>query len=167
MGMNGNQADRALGRKRAKPFLDPAASQAIAAPARNDLDRNEVAVLRIRFGSGRDGELLPKLAFVDRLDAPSAAGPRSENAEHACTRAIDELDHTAVVANSVVLLAALLDAQQSAIADAHDLVRSRPPANVNTNLGRGPVLAFVPFGGDRQELAIGVPRGDIREHHVG
>jgi hypothetical protein len=167
MGMNGDEAYRALGRKGAEPFLDAAASEPIPAPACNDLDRNEVAILRIRFGSGRNGDLLPKLAFVDRLDTSSSAPPRSENAEHARARAIDELDHTAAVSNGVVLLAALLDAQQGAIAYAHDLLHSRSPPDMDANLGRGPVLGFVPFGGDRQELAIGVPRGDIREHHVG
>ena len=74
--MDGDQADGALGLERAEPLGDARGRETIAAPARRHLDRDQVAVARVRAGAGGNRELATELLLVDRLE-PSAAARRS------------------------------------------------------------------------------------------
>src|SRR5262249_25167496 len=103
--------------------------------------------------------------LVDGHEPSAAARRRAENAEHALPAAVDELDDAAAVAD--VLVAALFDPQQRAIADAGDLAWPRTARNVHANSGRWAVLGLVPFGRQRDQLAVAIARGDVREHDVG
>jgi hypothetical protein len=66
--------------------------EAVAAAARRHLDRDQIAVARVRAGAGGDRELATELLLVDRLEPTAAARGRAENAEHALLAAVDELD---------------------------------------------------------------------------
>ena len=134
MGVDGDEADRALGRERAQLFCHARAGEPIAAPARRDLDRHQVAIARVCAGARRDRKLVAELLLVDRREPPAAARRRAENAEHALPGAVDELDDAPAVADRIVLLAALLDPQQRAIADAGDFVRPRAARNAHADL---------------------------------
>ena len=71
------------------------------------------------------------------------------------------------MADRVALLAALLDPQQGAVADAGDLARRRAARNPHADFRRGAVLGLVPFGRQRDQLAVGVARGDVGDHDLG
>src|SRR5215813_6050110 len=149
MGVDSNQADRALGRERAEPLGHARAGQPIAASPRRDLDRHEIAVARFAACPGRDRQLAADLFLVDRNEPPAAARRRAKNPEYALPAAVDELDDAPAVADRVVLIAALFDPQQGAIADAGDLAWSCAARNAHANSGRRAVFGLVPFGGQR------------------
>ncbi len=167
MGVNSDQADRALAHKRAEPFRHARAGESIAASPCRDLDRHQVAVARVAAGARRDRKLAAELFLVDRRKAAAAARRRAENAEHALPATIDELDDPPAVADRIVLLAALLDPQQRAIADAGNLARPRAARNAHANPRSGAVFGLVPFARQRDQLAVGIARGDVAEHDVG
>src|SRR5215831_4070643 len=167
MGVDSNQADRALGCERAEPFRHARAGEPIAASPRRDLDRHEIAVARLAACPGRDRQLAADLFLVDGNEPPAAARRRAKNPEYALPPAVDELDDAPAVADRVVLIAALFDPQQGAIADAGDLAWPRAARNAHANSGRWAVLGLVPFGRQRNQLAVGIARGDVREHDVG
>ena len=123
--------------------------------------------MRVCPGAGRDRKLLAELLLVDRGEPPAAAGERAVNAEHALLGPVDELDDAPAVADRVVLLAALLDPQQGAVADAGDFVGPGAARDMHADLGRGAVLGLVPFGRQRDQLPVAVAGGDVGEHHVG
>src|SRR5262245_53379152 len=167
MGVDGDQADRALGCERAEPFRHARAGEPEAAAARGDLDRHEVAVAGLAGGARRDSELAADLSLLDRREPPAAVRRGAENPEHALAAAVDELDDASAVTDRILLLTALLDAQQSAVADAGDLDRPRAARNAHADLGGGAVLGLVPFGGQRDQLAVGVARGDVGNDDMG
>ena len=119
-----DQADRALALERAEPFLDARGRQAEAA-LRDQLDRDQVAVLRVRGRAGGDVEFAPGLLLVDRHEPPAAVRQRAEHADLALARAVEHLDDAAGVADRVAVLAGLLGAGQHAVADAGDFGGAR------------------------------------------
>src|SRR5262249_47886535 len=164
MGVDGDEADRALGRERAELFRHARAGKPIAAPARGDLDRHQVAIARVGAGAGWDRKLVAELLLVDRREPPAAIRRRAINAEHALPGAVDELDAAPRMADRIVLFAALLDPQQGTVADAGDLAWPRAARNAHADLGRGAVLDLVPLGGKCDQLAVGIARGDVGDH---
>ncbi len=131
------------------------------------LDRHQIAVLRIAAGAGRDRKLAAELLLVDRREPPAAARQRAEDAEHALLGPVDDLDDAAAVADRFVVFAALLDPQQSAVADARDLAGARAARHAHADLRRRAVRLLVPFGRNRDQFAIGVAAADIGEHDLG
>ncbi len=87
--------------ERAELFLDAAGGQA-EAPLPRHLDGDEIAVLGISGGAGRDRNLAPELFLVDRRQPAGAAGQRAENAEHAMLGAVDDLDDPSAVADRLL-----------------------------------------------------------------
>ena len=61
-------------------------------------------------------------------------------------------------------LAALLDAQQRAVADAGDFARARAARHDDADHRRRAVGGLVPFGRPRQQFAVGIAAGDVGEH---
>src|SRR6516162_7330776 len=118
-------------------------------------------------GARWDRKLLAELFLVNRREPPAAAGRRAVNAEHALPGAVDELDDAPAVADRIVLFDALLDPQQGTVADAGDLVRPRVARNAHADPGSGAVLGLVPLRRQRDQLAVGVARGDVGEHDGG
>ena len=166
VGMDRDQADCALALERAEPLHHARARQSEAAARTRRLDRNQVAVLRIRAGARRNRKLAAELFFVDRREPSAAAGQRAKDAQHARLGAIDDLDDTAAVADRVILGAGLLDAQQRAVTDAGDFARLGSARGLNADFRRRAVRLLVPFGRDRDELAIAVARADVGHHDV-
>src|SRR5262249_6107079 len=166
-GVDGDEADRALGRERAQLIRHARAGEPKPAPARRDLDRHRVGSARVSAGARWARKLVAELFLLDRREPPAAARRRAVNAEHALAGAVDELDDAPGVADRIVLFAALLDPQQSAVAHACDLVRPRAARNAHADLGGGAVLGLVPLGGKRDQLAIGIARGDVADHDRG
>ena len=101
VGVDGDQAHRALGLQRAEPLLDAGDRQAEALLL--DADRDQVAVLRVLGRLARDRELLAELLLVDRHQPPAAARQRAEDADRAGLGLVDDLDDAAGVANVVVI----------------------------------------------------------------
>ena len=124
VGVDGDQADRALALERAEPLLDARRRQAEAAVALRPRRRPGRRPARPRRAR-RDRELAAELLLVDRHEPAAAAGQRAEDAEHALLGAVDDLDDAAAMADRVALVADLLDAQQRAVADAGDFARPR------------------------------------------
>jgi hypothetical protein len=81
--------------------------------------------------------------------------------------AVDELDDAPGVMDCIVLVAAILDPQQDAVADAGNLVRPRAAWNPDADLGGGAVLGLIPFGRDRDQFAVAVARRDVGDHDMG
>ena len=158
VGVNGDQADRALGLERAQPFRHARAREAVAAAARRHLDRDQIAVARVRAGAGGIASSRPSCFLSIGSSRPPPPGVRAENAEHALLAAVDELDDAPGVMDRIVLVAAVLDPQQDAVADAGDLVGPRTARNAHADLGRGAVLGLIPFGRNRDQLAVAVAR---------
>ena len=71
MGVNGDQADRALARQRAEPLDHPSGRQAQARRAAG-LDRDQVAVLRVGGSARRNAQFLAEHFLVDRLKSAAA-----------------------------------------------------------------------------------------------
>ena len=61
-------------------------------------------------------------------------------------------------------LVRLLDAQQCAVADPGRGARLRPARNDDADFWRGAAFLDVPFGGSGDQLAVGVPAGDVGKH---
>src|SRR5262249_48920164 len=70
------------------------------------------------------------------------------------------------VADGVVAVAGVLDAQQRPVADARDLARPRAPYRLDADLRWRPVRLLVPFGRHRDELAVAVALADVGDHDV-
>ena len=106
--------------------------------ARRDLDRDEVAVLRVGGRARRDRELAAELLLVDRREPAAAAGQRAEDAEHALLGAVEDLDDAAGVADRRRRRSpAFLDPQQRAVADAGDLAGPRLARDVRMRIFGG------------------------------
>ena len=91
VGVNRDQADRALALERAEPLHDRAQRQSEPALA-GDLDGNEIAVGRAGGRVGCNGDFAAELLLVDRHQAAAAAGDAAENAKRAVLGAVDQLD---------------------------------------------------------------------------
>ena len=87
----------------------------------------------------------------------------AEHAEHAVLGAIDHLDGAAVVVDGVVAVGRFLDPQQRLVADPRHLDRPRPARHVQADFRRLAVGLAVPFGGNRDQLAVGIASGDVGE----
>ena len=111
MGGDRNQADRVFALERAEPLLDLCACKTIAAAAGRDFHRDQIAVLRIGAGAGRDRDFPAGLLLLDRREPSAAAGECAENAEHAGLGAVDDLDDAAGVTDRVIGIAGLLQTQ--------------------------------------------------------
>ena len=153
--------------QRAQPLGHARVREPVAAPARRHLDRDQIAVPRVGAGARWDRELAAELLLVDRLEPSAAARGRAENAEHALLAAVDKLDDAPGVMDCIVLVAAILDPQQDAVADAGNLVRPRAAWNPDADLGGGAVLGLIPFGRDRDQFAVAVARRDVGDHDMG
>ena len=167
VGVDGDQADGALGCERAEPFRHARAGEPEATAARRGLNGDEIAVAGLAAGARRDGELAADFFLLNRHDPSAATRRGAENSEHTLAAAVDELDDAPAVADRIFFLAALLDPQQSAVADAGNLAGPGAARNAHANLGRGAVLGLVPFSGERDQLAVGITRGDVGEHDMG
>ena len=77
VGVDGDEAHRALALDRAEPFLDARGRQAEPAVLR-DADGDQVAVLGVLGGVARDRQLLAELLLVDRDEPAAAARQRAE-----------------------------------------------------------------------------------------
>ena len=126
MRVDGDQADRAFAGERAELLHHAPGRQAQTRSARS-LDRDQVAVLRVGGGAGRNVELLAEHFLVDRLQPAAAVRGFAENPQHALLGPVDDLDEAAAVADAGVLLG-LLDMQQHAVAEAGGFARAAPCA---------------------------------------
>ncbi len=160
--VDGDQADRAFALERAEPLDHAAGGQAKPRRAAG-LDRDQVAVLCVVGGAGRNGELLAEHLLVDRLEPSAAVRQRMENAEHARLGMIDDADDAAAVADAGVFFR-LLDMQQHAVAEAGRLAGAGFARNVDADAGRGAVRFLVPLVGRGDEIAFAIARGDVGEH---
>src|SRR4051812_11704920 len=111
VGVDRDQADRALALERAEPLDDACVRQAETAARGRHFSRNEIAVLRISVGAGWYRQLPAELLLVDRREPSAARRQRPVDAEHAGARAVDDLDDAAAVADRTVFAGSLLDAQ--------------------------------------------------------
>src|SRR5262249_43800170 len=145
----------------AELLRDTGALEAITAGARCHFDGDQIAVPCVGFGARGDHELLAHLLLVDGHQA-AARGGFLENPEHALPGALDRLDPPASVLDRIVLLAGLLHAQQRAVTDADNFAALRAARDADTDLRRRAVLGLVPFGWKRDQLPVGVARGDVR-----
>ena len=166
MGVDGDQAHRAFALERAELFRHARAREPKAAAALGHLDRNQVAILGLAAGARRNSKLAADLLLVDRHQPSAATGERAENPQDALPRAVDELDDAAGMTDCLVVLAGLFHAQQGAIADAGDLVGPGAARDVHADLRRGAVLGLVPFGRQRDQLAVGIAGGDVGQHDL-
>jgi hypothetical protein len=71
------------------------------------------------------------------------------------------------MADRLARLLALLDPQQGTVSDAGDLVGLGAARHVQADLRCRAVLGLVPFGRQRDQLAVAVALGDVGDHHVG
>ncbi len=161
-----DEADRPLGLERAEPLLHLRGLQAEAALAR-EFDRHQIAVLGVGGRARRDGEFAAELLLVDRLDPRAAVRQRAEDAELALPRAVQHLDDTAGVADRFAFLAALLGAQQRAVADAGDFHGARLARNADADVRRVAVRLGVPLGRHGDQFAVAVAVRDVGEHDRG
>src|SRR5262249_24118368 len=155
-GVDRDQADRALGLERAQFFLHARARQPEPTSALGDFDRHQVAVVGVGTGARGDRELLAGLLLVDRNEPPAAARQPPIDAEHALLAAVDQLDDAPAVADRIAPVGRLLDPQQDAVADAGRLAGTRAARDVHVDLRRRAVAGLVPFGRQRDQLAVGV-----------
>src|SRR6202049_5068452 len=128
--MDRDQADGALALDRAKSFNDRAHWQTESAIARH-FNCNKITVDGTAGAVGRDRHLAAELFLVDRHQPSAAAGKPAKNAEHAMLGAVQKFYD----ARGGFLLAARLDAQQHAVADAGDFARARPPRHDDADDG--------------------------------
>ena len=165
VGVDRDQADRALGLERAELFLDARRRQAEAAGTRH-ADGDQVAVLGVGGCAGRDRKLAAELLLVDRHEPAAAARQRAEHAEHALRRAVDDLDDAAAVAM----------ASSSSRAARREPARGRRRRRLrrasacaawNADFRRRAVRLLVPFGRNRDQLAVAVAAGDVGERDRG
>ena len=162
VGVDRDQADRLLARKRAEPLLHLAGGEAIAARA-HEIDADEVAVLGAAGIRRRDVQFAPGLLLVDGHKPPAAAGGFAEDAEQPRAGVIEHLDDAAAIERAVALIQ-LLDAHQRAVADAGGGSRLRAARHVNADFWRGAAFLGVPFGGRSEQFAVGVAAGDVGDH---
>ena len=166
VGINCDQAHRPLARERAEPLHHPCRGQSNA-PARGcTLDGDEVAVLRVSRCAGRDRQLASKLFLVDRREASTTIGQRTEDTERALPCAIDDLDDAAAVMNGVAIRASFFDAQQGAVADAGGFTRARLARRMDADFGRLAVRVLVPFGWNGDQLSVPITGGDVGDHDM-
>ena len=153
VGVDGDQADRALARERAEPF-DHAAGRQPQARRALRFDRDQVAVLRVVGGARRNGEFLAEHFLVDRLQPAAAIRGFAEDPQHAVLGMVDDLDDAAAVADAAVFVG-FLDAQQHAVAEAGGFAGPRLARRVDADFRRRPVRLLVPFVGRGDEVAVG------------
>src|SRR5262249_30713068 len=159
--MDRDHAHGAFGFQRAQPLLDTAGGEPDAALPRH-LGGDEIAVLRVGGRPGRDCELA--LLLVDGRKPPAAARQPAEDTEHALLGTIDDLDDPPAVADLLIVVADLLDAQQRTIVHAGDFARPAAPRRAHPDLRRRPVRVLVPFGRHRDEFAVGLAARNVGEH---
>jgi len=117
VGVNGDQADGALGLERAEPLDDPTAGEAKSSvPAH--LDGNEITVGGAGCRLGGNRKFTTELLFVDRNQPATAARKRTENTKGAMLGAVDKLNDP----SARFLSRGSLDTKERAIADAGDFV---------------------------------------------
>ena len=168
VGVDGDQADRALALERAEPLLHARGRQAEAAARRRDLDRDQVAVLRVAAGAGGIASSRPS-CFLSIGDEPAAAvRQRAEDAEHALLGAVDDLDDAARVWR--IGIAVVAGSPRPAAARGRRRRRLSPGGalarDVHADFRRGAVRVLVPFGRHRDQFAVAVARGDVGDHDV-
>ena len=152
---NRDAADRAFALQCAEPFAHFGGGQAEPAFAQN-IDRDEIAVLRFALGARRDQQLPVEVLLVDRHEPAAAHGCGAENAEDQHFRARHELDDAARIGRVAGLgVTDAIGTHQRAIADAG---RRHPRAGLSRNMesdfrGRAVVLR-VPFDRDGDEFAV-------------
>ena len=156
-----HHADRALALERAEPFVDARRCRAKAAATSCDLDRDQLAVLRIPGRAARDDQLAAKLLLVNRREPAAAVGLSTEETEHARLGAIDDLDDASGIASRIVGIADLFDPQQGAVADAGALARLCAAVALQPDLRRRAMRLLVPLGRGRDEFAVAVAGGDV------
>src|SRR5438552_7913932 len=143
--MDGDQADSALGLERAEPLDDAAGRQAQSALPRH-LDRDQIAVDGACGGVRGDRKCTAELFFVDRDEAPAAAGEAAKDAERAMLRSVDQLYDPP----ARFLMRSPFDANERAVADAGNFARASAARRDDMDDGGRAVDLFVPLGRPRQ-----------------
>ena len=167
VGVDGDQADRALGLQRAQPLGDARARETVAAAACRHLDRDQVAVRASPPAPAGIASSRPSCFLSIGSSRPPPPGAARKMPITRCLPRSMSLMTRPRVTDRLVLVAAVLDPQQDAVADAGDLVRPRAARNPNADLGGGAVLGLVPFGRNRDQLAVTVARRDVGDDDIG
>jgi hypothetical protein len=125
------------------------------------VDSDEVALLRAVDRCGRDRQFAAEALLVDRNEATAIARP-AKNAEHAVLRAVEHLDRVAAVVGTVAV-GRFLDPHQRFVTDAGHFRGTRAARHVEADFRRLAVLLAIPFGGNGNQLAVGIAAGDVGE----
>ena len=163
MGVDCDQADRALGLERTEPLFHLARGQPIAASAQK-LDGDQIAVLGLHAVAPGNGKLAADVLLVDRHQPAAAVGQLAENAQHAMLGLIEQFYDAAARMGDLVLVVRVLDAEQHAVADAAGDAGMGAPGDVHENFRRAAAL-LVPFGRHGDQFAVAVASGDVGGKH--
>ncbi len=101
-------------------------------------------------------------------EPPAAAGQRAEDAEHALLGAVDDLDDAPACGGSASSSSPVSSTRSSARSPTPATSPGRARRGTSTRIfGGGAVRLLVPFGRNRDQLAVAVARGDVGEHDRG
>jgi hypothetical protein len=161
-----DQADGAFVLDRAVSLFDAPARGPKGLAVDDDLDGDELAVLRLAAVSRWDHKLAPHLLLVGRCEPAAAIVHRAKDAIDPRGCGLGDPDHAAGVADRVVGIVGRLDPHHRAVADAGDLARPGAPQALEADLGRRAVRLLVPFGRCCDQLAVAVALADLGEHEL-
>ena len=165
--MDRDEADRALALERAEPLLHPRGRQAEAALAR-ELDRDQVAVLRASaVAPGGMSSSRPSCFLSTGTSRPPPFGSARKMPSWRCLRAVEHLDDAAGVADRFAFLAALLGAQQRAVADAGDFAGRALRGTWMRMRGASPCASVSHSVGTAISSPSASRCGDVGEHDRG
>ena len=170
VGVDGDQADRALGLRASRAARSTRAGRrGRSRAARRQLDRDQIAVLA-RPASAPAGSRVRGRAASCRpaSSRPPPSGSCAEDAEHAVLGVIDELDDAAACGGLLVVVAGC---PRSAAATRSPTPATssgpRPARDVDADFRRRAVLGLVPFGRGGDQFAVAVAAGDVGDHASG
>ncbi len=151
VGVDGDQADRALALERGEALDDAAGRQAETRRFAR-FDRDQIAVFGAACCARRNGERLAEHFLVDRLQPPAAVRQFAENPQHAVLGMIDDPDDAG---GEAFFVGVVVEPQQHAVAHARRVARLRVARRVNADFRRRPVRVLVPFVGRGDQFAVG------------
>ena len=156
VGVDGDQADRALALERAELFLDRArVGKTIAAPASATSTATRSPSLASAPASAGIASSRPSCFLSIGASRPPPPGSARKMPSTRCLARSMILMTRPVWRIGVVLSPALLDPQQRAVADAGDLARPGAAGDAAMRIfGGGAVRLLVPFGRDRDQFAV-------------
>ena len=164
VGVDRDQAHRALGFQGAEPLAHARLRQALRA-LRQKFGTDEIAVGGAPLGTARNLDFAPQTFLVDRHQPAAAVGERTINADDSHRRLVQELDEAALMANTG--LVDIAQAQERAVADSGRGSVTRLPPEGEANFRRLAVLGRIPLGGLGDELAVPVAAGDLGDDDLG